>query len=389
MTRLLIVDDSALMRRLLTQIFTAAGDFEIATARDGDEAIGQLTAFAPDVITLDIHMPGLDGLAVLDRIMVERPCPVVMVSSLTEDGAEETLEAMALGAVDFFPKPRGAVSLAIADVAPALVETVRGAAKARISRALRLTEKVRFRAGAVEGLARAKTPVRARHIVSRAAEAGQTPTIVGAPDGSTGPDLLPAERLILVGISTGGPPALDVLLGALPARFPAAILIAQHMPATFTGPLARRLDRLCTLPVLEVTTATPLLAGHVYIGRGDADLIVSKRGGALFAMPAPSSPDHHWHPSADRLVQSAMTHVAPDALTGVLMTGMGADGAKAMTALRNAGGYTIAEASETAVIWGMPGALVAAGGAAITLPLERIAAAVVKRARGPNAVTTR
>jgi two-component system chemotaxis response regulator CheB len=382
-TRLLIVDDSALMRRLLTQIFTAAGDFEIATARDGNEAIGQLAAFAPDVVTLDIHMPGMDGLTVLDRIMVERPCPVVMVSSLTEDGAEETLEAMALGAVDFFPKPRGAVSLAIVEVAPELVETVRGAAKARISRALRLTDKVRFRAGAAEGLARVKAPARARLASPRPAALKRMAATAGRDEADSVPssDAVPAERLVLIGISTGGPPALDVLLAALPARFPAAILIAQHMPATFTGPLARRLDRLCALPVSEVTAATPLLAGHVYIGRGDADLIVSKRGGALVALPAPSSPDHHWHPSADRLVQSAMAHVEPQALTGVLMTGMGADGAKAMTALRQAGGYTIAEAAETAVIWGMPGALVAAGGAAITLPRERIAASLVKRVR--------
>ena len=368
MTRLLIVDDSALMRRLLSQIFIAAGDFEIATARDGDEAIAQLSAFAPDVVTLDVHMPGLNGLAVLDRIMVERPCPVVMVSSLTEEGAEETLEAMALGAVDFFPKPRGAVSLAIEEVAPQLVETVRGAAKARISRARRLTDRVRFRAGSAEGLARVKLPAR--------------PQRVGVATEKNGASVRTtfAERLILVGISTGGPPALDILLGGLPERLPAAVLIAQHMPATFTGPLARRLDRLCALPVSEVTAATPIEMGHVYIGRGDADLIVSKRGGVLVAMPAPSSPDHHWHPSADRLVQSAMTHVQPQALTGVLMTGMGSDGAAAMTELKNSGGHTIAEAADTAVIWGMPGALVAAGGATITLPLERIAAALIKRA---------
>lgn len=367
MTRLLIVDDSALMRRLLTQIFTAAGDFEVATARDGDEAIVQLTAFAPDVITLDIHMPGMDGLAVLDRIMIERPCPVVMVSSLTEEGADETLEAMALGAVDFFAKPKGAVSLAIEAVAPDLVETVRGAAKARISRAARLTEKVRFRAELAEGQARAKAPIRPR------------PARAMPPLRTSLGERVAADRLVLIGISTGGPPALDTLLGALPADFPAAILIAQHMPASFTGPLARRLDGLCALPVTEVTAATELRAGHVYIGRGDADLIVSKRGGALIALPAPSSPEHHWHPSADRLVQSALRHAEPSALIGVLMTGMGSDGAAAMTDLRAAGGHTIAEAAETAVIWGMPGALVAAGGAAAVLPLERIAAALVKQ----------
>lgn len=368
MTRLLIVDDSALMRRLLTQIFTAAGDFEIATARDGDEAIAQLTAFAPDVVTLDIHMPGMDGLAVLDRIMLERPCPVVMVSSLTEEGADETLEAMALGAVDFFPKPKGAVSLAIEAVALDLVDIVRGAAKARISRAARLTEKVRFRAGIAEGQARARAPVRPSPI--RPASSPPRP-----PMGEG----VSAEKLVLIGISTGGPPALDALLGALPANFPAAVLIAQHMPASFTGPLARRLDRLCALPVSEVTASTELQAGHVYIGRGDADLIVSKRGGALVALPAPSSPEHHWHPSADRLVQSALRHAEPTALTGVLMTGMGTDGASAMTELRAAGGHTIAEAADTAVIWGMPGALVAAGGAVAVLPLERIAAALIKQ----------
>jgi len=373
MTRLLIVDDSPLMRRLLSEIFSAAGDFELAVARDADEALAQLNRFKPDVVTLDIHMPGMDGLACLDRIMVERPCPVVMVSSLTEEGAEETLDAMALGAVDFFPKPRGAVSIAIEAVAPDLVETVRAASKARISRARRLTERVRLRGQLAEGRARVKraSPLRrtppappARTVFEHAVQSGEA-----------------ADRLVLIGTSTGGPPALDAVLGALPSDFPCGIVVAQHMPASFTGPLARRLDKLCPLPVAEVTTLTSILAGHVYIGRGDADLLISRRSGQLVALPAPSSPDHHWHPSVERLVDSAMGQVRPVDLIGVLMTGMGSDGSKAMTQLHAAGGQTIAEAEESAVVWGMPGALVANGGASQVVPIERIAGALTALVR--------
>ena len=354
MIKLLVVDDSPLMRRLLTEIFTAAGDFEVEVARNGAEALEKLVAVAPDVVTLDIHMPDMDGLACLDQIMLIRPCPVVMVSSLTAEGADETLEAMALGAVDFIAKPRGAVSLEIDAVAPALVEKVRQAASARISRATRLRERVRARASGTVP----KPPARVR------------PTRVITP--ATAP--LPVDGLVLVGCSTGGPPALDALLGRLTADFPWPILVAQHMPASFTGPLARRLDRLCALEVSEVTKTTPLLPGHVYIGRGDADILVTRRAGALAAIAAPSDPELFWHPSVDRLVASAMTLVAPESLIGVLMTGMGADGAKAMTELKAKGGCTIAESADTAVVWGMPGALVAADGASIVAPLDRIAA---------------
>lgn len=356
MIKLLIVDDSPLMRRLLVEIFTAAGDFIVEVARDGAEALDKLQPFAPDVVTLDIHMPGMDGLACLDQIMVRRPCPVVMLSALTADGADETLDAMALGAVDFVAKPKGAVSLEIDALAPALVETVRSAAAARISRTTRLRERVRAR---VAGLVPAPA-----HREERPLLPAQALMPVAVP-GQTG--------LVLVGCSTGGPPALDALLGELPADFPWPIVIAQHMPATFTGSLARRLDKICALAVSEVDRAVPLEPGHAYIGRGDADLLLSRRKGAVIAMAAPSSHEHYWHPSVERLVDSAMRLVAPERLIGVLMTGMGTDGASAMTSLKENGGRTIAESAETAVVWGMPGALVANGGASVVRPLDQIA----------------
>lgn len=355
MIKLLIVDDSPLMRRLLIDIFSRDREFTVEIARDGEEAIDRLATFLPDVITLDINMPGMDGLACLDRIMLERPCPVVMLSAFTTAGAEATLEAMALGAVDFFPKPQGAVSIELEAGAERLIETVRNAARVSIPRTTRLRERVRLRAR--------RYPRRSDAIAAdlRSVGAGvrKSPKATG-------------RQLVLIGCSTGGPPALDGVLGDLRASFPAPIIIAQHMPASFTGPLARRLDKLCAIAVSEITGPTGIEPGHAYIGRGDCDVLISRRKGVLAAMPVPNSPDHHWHPSVDRLVESALRHVAAADLVGVLLTGMGSDGALAMSEMRTAGGRTIAEAEETAVVWGMPGALVRAGGAEFVEPLERI-----------------
>jgi len=351
--RLLVVDDSALVRKLLGQVFAHEADFEVAFARDGLEALDKLKSFAPDVVTLDVHMPRMDGLACLDRIMIERPCPVVMVSSLTAEGAEATLEALKLGAVDFAPKPGGAVSLHIDDLAPELVAKVRAAAGARLRSSLRLTERVRHRIGR-------PTPPTPR-------KRGSLADIKPGFEPATG------DGLVLVGTSTGGPPALEALLTPLSADFPWPILVAQHMPASFTGPLARRLDGLCTLTVVEVLRPVSPRPGTVYIGRGDADLIVTRRAGGLTVTPAPSEPGYPWHPSADRLVRTALEHVAARQLIGVLMTGMGNDGAQAMTRLQSLGGHTIAESEETAVVWGMPGELVKAGGADWVVPLPDIA----------------
>ncbi len=179
---------------------------------------------------------------------------------------------------------------------------------------------------------------------------------------------------MLVGCSTGGPSALDHLLTGLPADFPWPIVIAQHMPAAFTGPLARRLSGICRLEVMEVTQPTPLTPGRVFIAHGDADILVEARAQGLVATPTPASPDYAWHPSVDRLVASALAALPASALIGVLMTGMGYDGAATMAQMRAEGGWTLAEAEETAVVWGMPGELVRAGGAAEVAPLEGISA---------------
>lgn len=361
MIRLLVADDSALMRKLLEGIFLQEGDFEVRLARNGAEALELVRSFDPQVVTLDVQMPGMDGLTCLRRLMVEAPRPVVMISALTEEGAEATLEAMDLGAVDFVAKPSGTVSLEIERLRPLLVEKVRAAAQARIRPTLRLTERIRHQFRGVapalrsERVAQPATPRLRRRLAA-----------------------VPSHGLVLIGTSTGGPAALDLVLPRLPATFPWPVIVAQHMPATFTGPFARRLDRQCALKVVEVARPMPIEAGTVYIGRGDADVIVASRPAGTIAMPVPMQRDYPWHPSAERLVTSARDHYEPGQLIGVLMTGMGSDGAEAMAKLHGDGGRTIAEAETSAVVWGMPGELVRRGGADLVCPVDEIAAALVE-----------
>jgi two-component system chemotaxis response regulator CheB len=347
--KILVVDDSALVRKLIGQAFSTQTDFEVRFARNGREALAAIAVARPDVVTLDVHMPEMDGLTCLDRIMIETPCPVVMVSSMTAAGADATLEALRLGAVDFVAKPTGAVSLRFDDLVRPLIEKVRAAAGAKLKTSLRLRERVRFRIGDGAG-ASPKASIKKAKPISK------------------------GEGLVLVGTSTGGPPALEALFTGLPASFPWPIVVAQHMPATFTGALARRLDGISRLEVQEVWDPIALKPGNVYIGRGDADVIISRRGAGLVAMAAPAQADYPWHPSTDRLVRSALNYMAPSQLIGILMTGMGNDGAEAMALIHAGGGRTIAEAEETAVVWGMPRELIMANGASFVVPLQKIAA---------------
>lgn len=346
MIKVLVVDDSALMRRRIGDLLGEAG-FSVEVASSGTDALARLSVFDPDVVTLDVTMPGMDGLTCLARIMVEHPKPVVMVSALTAAGADETLEALRLGAVEAVQKPAAG---AFGRLAETLVDTIRAAAGARPRRARNLRERLR--------LARAR-------IAGEDFAAAPTPRLPFAPE-ETG--------LVLIGVSTGGPSTLEEILPALPGDFPWPVLVAQHMPATFTGTLARRLDELCALRVVEAAGPMAVEPGMVYIARGAADVELARRGGRLMVTPVPPGGGKPWHPSADRLVNSALRLLPPERLVGVLLTGMGDDGAETMAELHRLGGRTIAESEDSAVIFGMPQELIRRGGAGVVLPSERIAA---------------
>lgn len=352
--RLLIVDDSALMRKHLRQIFEAEGNFDLAFARNGREALEQAALFRPDVITLDVNMPEMDGITCLRELMGSGSnARVVMVSSLTERGAEVTLRALEAGAVDFVPKPDGTVSLSIEQIAGVLVSKIRAAARARPKRAHRLRDRLHAQ----------------REEIERQAGVGRR---------SMTSQSIPG--LVLIGVSTGGPRTLEEILPELPADFPWPVVIAQHMPASFTGVFAQRMNQVCALQVGEVYEPTPLMRGHAYIGRGDADIVIERRLGRLVANSVRSD-GSLWHPSTDRLASSALDILPAASLIGVLLTGMGNDGATAMTALRRRGAHTIAESEASAVVFGMPAELIRLGGAELVLPAASVARQLISWTR--------
>lgn len=343
--KVLVVDDSALMRKHIGNLLKEA-DFDVVVARNGQEAVDMVVAVKPDVVTLDINMPEMDGLTALSHIMTARPTPTVMVSSLTEKGALATLEALAMGAVDYVTKPGGTISLSIDTIADSLVAKVRAAASAQM-RTLRTRAEVTPPA----------RPLPVRPVVARR----PTPNGFG---------------LVLVGVSTGGPRTLEEILPLFGPDFPWPILVVQHMPAAFTAPFAARMNSLCRLAVKEAAAIEDIQPGTVYIARGGSDMAVAERAGRLVVTCKPESSKHLWHPSVDVLVASAMQHVAPERLIGVQLTGMGYDGAETMAELKRRGGRTIAESEETAVVFGMPKELIGRGGATSILPAGRIAAQV-------------
>ena len=273
--KLLIVDDSALMRKCLREIFEGGGKFEIITAKNGREALAQIELHNPDVVTLDINMPEMDGLTCLSEIMAKSPRPVVMVSSITTKGAQATLEALELGAVDFVEKPGGTVSLNIDSVRRELIVKIEAAARSKPRRTRGLVQRVR-----------------------QAADRTPKPRPTAPAEGVAG--------LVVIGVSTGGPRTLEDILPELPADFPWPVVIAQHMPGAFTGSFAARLDKICALHVVEVSSALPLKRGHIYIGRGNADVILDTRLGRAIVNSVGEDSQHLWHPSVERLVRSAM-----------------------------------------------------------------------------------
>ena len=343
-TRVVVVDDSALVRSLLSEIINRQTDMVcIGAAADPLVAREMIRELNPDVITLDVEMPRMDGIEFLSRLMRLRPMPVVMVSTLTERGAEVTLRALELGAVDFVAKPKIGVSDGLSMLADDITAKIRVAARAHLKRA---------------------TP----------APAGGAPKPVAAPLGR-----LSTEKIVFIGASTGGTEATKDVLVQLPADAP-AVMITQHMPPGFTRSYATRLDGLCRIAVKEASDGERVLPGHAYIAPGGLHLSVERSGANYVARVRDGEPVNRHKPSVEVLFESAARVVGPNAL-GVMLTGMGGDGAKAMRLMRDAGSFNICQDEASCVVFGMPREAIAAGAAHEVLPLTDIAARLIERLR--------
>ena len=353
-TRVVVVDDSALVRGLLAEIINRQRDMEcVGAASDPLVAREMIRNLNPDVITLDVEMPRMDGIDFLGKLMRLRPMPVVMVSTLTERGAEVTLRALELGAVDFVAKPRIGVADGLRLLAEDITDKVRTAACAQVRRL----------PPAAPAAGGAQTPAPGVRPAAPVAALGRLST----------------EKIIFIGASTGGTEATKEVLMNLPPDAP-AVVITQHMPPGFTKSYAARLDGLCRIRVKEAIDGDRLLPGHAYIAPGGQHLSVERSGANYLARVRDGEPVNRHKPSVEVLFESAARVVGPNAL-GVMLTGMGADGARAMKAMRDAGSFNICQDEASCVVFGMPREAIAHGAAHEVLPLQRIAPALLERLR--------
>ncbi|HEX5357006.1 MAG TPA: chemotaxis response regulator protein-glutamate methylesterase [Aquabacterium sp.] len=356
-TRVIVVDDSALVRSMLTEIINRQRDMEcIGAAADPLVAREMIRNLNPDVITLDVEMPRMDGIDFLSKLMRLRPMPVVMVSTLTERGADVTLKALELGAIDFVAKPKIGVADGLKLLADDITDKIRVASQARIHRL---------------------------HVPPAAGAPG-TPAAAGAakpaaPVVSASLGRLSTEKIIFIGASTGGTEATKEVLITLPADSP-AVVITQHMPPGFTRNYANRLDGLCKISVKEATDGERILPGHAYIAPGGMHLSVERSGANYIARVQDGDPVNRHKPSVEVLFKSAARTVGPNAI-GVMLTGMGADGAKAMREMRDAGAYCVAQDEASCVVFGMPREAIAAGAVNEVLPLNKITAHLMDHLR--------
>lgn len=350
-TRVIVVDDSALVRSLLAEIINRQGDMEcIGTANDPLVAREMIRELNPDVITLDVEMPRMDGIDFLGRLMRLRPMPVLMISTLTERGAEVTMRALELGAVDFVAKPRIGVANGLQQLATEIVEKIRIAAKAHVHRVVRAPT-----AGAV--VTSAKPTTSSANLLGRVS----------------------TEKLIAIGASTGGTEAIKEVLIHMPADAP-AIVITQHMPSGFTTSFAARLNSLCQITVKEAVHGERILPGHAYIAPGGMQFSISRSGANYVAVVNDDPPVNRHKPSVDVLFRSVAQCVGRNAF-GVMLTGMGADGAAAMREMKDAGSYNYVQDEASCIVFGMPREAIAHGAADEILPLNKIADALLARLR--------
>jgi len=335
--RVLVIDDSALVRKLMTELLAGDPGIEVVgAAADPFIAREKIKQLAPDVLTLDVEMPRMDGLTFLQNLMRLRPMPVVMVSSLTERGAAITLDALALGAVDFVAKPKLDLARGLIEHTALLREKVKQAAGARVTRLL----------------------------PERQPAPGPAPIAYRTTD-----------RLLAIGASTGGTEAIRSVLAAMPADAP-AIVIAQHIPAPFSGAFAQRLNQHSRMTVVEAQDDQQLLAGHAYVAPGGRHLRVLRSGARWRCRLGDDDAVRGHRPSVDVLFESVAQHAGGNA-SAALLTGMGDDGARGLLALRNAGAATFAQDQASSVIWGMPGAAVALGAAQRMVSLDEVAEALL------------
>jgi two-component system chemotaxis response regulator CheB len=340
-----VIDDSALVRELLTEILRRDQEIEVVGAAV-DPVVGweRIKIARPDVVTLDVEMPRMDGLRFLEMLMTHHPMPVVMVSSMTERGCETTLRALELGAVDFVPKPRVDIVSGAMAMAEELCAKVKVAARARLQPCRPATSPAASALGPMPGIG----PLRGTHGV------------------------------IAIGASTGGTEALRALLTAFPADAPGAVVV-QHMPENFTRAFAQRLDGLCKVRVREARDGDRVLPGHVLIAAGNHHLELGRNGSQTLARVFAAPPVNGHRPSVDVLFESCSNCLGPSAV-GVILTGMGADGARGLLAMHRAGARTIAQDEETCVVFGMPRAAIDCGAVDEVLPLPRIAPAAIRAA---------